>query len=108
MELNVEEDLATKLSIILPLGKDDDDDDHNDDKRMMRRATNNFPLSPCSCQPPLCRTQVHKIGYKAKDYANNLLATNEKYKLSRTELYSWGGTLEFSLSRSSLIFSDDD
>ena len=32
MELNVEEDLTTKLSIILPLGKDDDDDDHNDDK----------------------------------------------------------------------------
>ena len=32
VELNVEEDLATKLSIILPLGKDDDDDDHNDDK----------------------------------------------------------------------------
>lgn len=31
MELNVEEDLATKLSIILPLGKDDDDD-QNDDK----------------------------------------------------------------------------
>ena len=31
VELNVEEDLATKLSIILPLGKDDDDD-QNDDK----------------------------------------------------------------------------
>ena len=110
VELKVEEDLATKLSIILPLGKYDDDDDHNDNKWMMRmrRATNNFPLSPCSCHPPLCRTQVHKIGSKAKDYANNLLATNEKYKLSCTELYSWGGTLEFSLSRSSLIFSDDD
>ena len=33
VELNVEEDLATKLSIILPLGNDDDDDDgHNNDK----------------------------------------------------------------------------
>ena len=31
VELNVEEELATKLSIILPLGKDDDDD-QNDDK----------------------------------------------------------------------------
>ena len=31
MELNVEEDLATKLSIILPIGKDDDDH-QNDDK----------------------------------------------------------------------------
>ena len=32
MELNVEEDLATKLSIILPLGNDDDGDDHDDGK----------------------------------------------------------------------------
>ena len=32
VELNVEEDLATKLSIILPLGNDDDDDHQNDGK----------------------------------------------------------------------------
>ena len=32
VELNVEEDLATKLSIILPLGNDDDGDDHDDGK----------------------------------------------------------------------------